>query len=573
MIRGKEEPIEEFLSQIDGQLFIPIYQRKYTWKDEQRDYFWRYLINIDENSETSKHYLHAILTKEHGGKLKSKNKIKRISIIDGQQRILTSVLLYCAICAFCKNHPKVDFDWENEIYYKILIRPGKEGDEKYKIIPKDVDEETFKMIVDDLPMTLKEHAGVTQIIKTYNFFLGKLTEDNVESIYFKFAHFCIGNDVAEEWDNAQILFETINFAGTPLKDFEMVRCYTLMNENKELQEKLYYEYWYPLSQRFNEGQLTLLFKTYTYYYFKRRDHPGIMRVLESYKSMGKSNKEFLKDISKFASKFEKIINCNTGIPEVDSSLSLLNLRKTVIPVSITLYELYLDEKINLNHFIKCMKLIETTFVRLTINDSTTAGSLMSMIFSNSNFTENAFNEIMDRITYKTDSLGNPKHIISDNLFKNKLLISDFYKDYSLNFVRIFLKKMNFEGDDGKDYNLKKYEVEHILPQNLNEYWKQYLGENWEIIVSENCNRLGNLTLIHTNKNKWNSNKSFEEKLKKLIEDGIFLNKDVIYLNHWNQDTIQTRTESMAKMAVGIWSYPTLNSMDYLKNQSVLSVGK
>ena len=572
MIRGKEEPIEEFLSQIDGQLFIPIYQRKYTWKDEERDYFWRFLEDIDENDENSKHYLHAILTKEHGGKLKSKNKLKRISIIDGQQRVLTSALLYAAICAFCKNNSDVDFDWENEIYNKILIRPGKEGDEKYKIIPKDFDEKTFKMIIDDLPITLKEKAGVSQIIKTYNYFLDKLTVDNVEDVYYKFAHFVIGNDVAEEHDNAQILFETINFAGTPLKEFEMVRCYTLMENDKEVQDKLYYKYWYPLSQNFNDTELTLLFKSYSYYYLKLLHTPSIMKVLEDYKTKGRSNEDFLKDVTEFASKFKKILKCETEIEEVNASLKLIITKKLLIPMCIRLYELYENSTINLNHFINCIKLIEVTYVRLIINNSSTAGTLTRNIFFNLDYSSNAFNELMEKITSKKDEMNVPRNIISDNLFENKLLMSNFYKEYSSAFVKSFLIRLELYTHDDKEFKLDKYEIEHIMPQELNENWKDYLGDDWETIHSENVNRIGNLTLIAIKNNKKLSNKSFDEKLKMdkgYKDDKLYLNKSISSLHHWNQDTIQSRSESIVKKAVEIWSYPTFNENHYLKNQSVL----
>lgn len=572
MIRGEEQPIYDFLAEIKGQLFIPIYQRKYTWKDENREYFWKYLEQIDLEDEHSKHYLHAVLTKVHGSKFKSKNSIRRISIIDGQQRILTSALLYCAICAFSKEHD-VDFDWENEIYYTILINQGKTGDEKYRIIPKDIDEDTFKMIVDDLPISLKETAGTTQIIKTYNFFLNKLTEDNVEDIYYKFDRFVIGNDVAESHDNPQTLFETINFAGTPLKSFEMVRCYTLMPYDKETQKKLYYKYWYPLSKKFNEKELKQLFVSYDYYYNGSLSGINIMQVLERYDKNGQTTEEFLKDICEFANKFEKVIHCNIGISDVDQCIKMITQKKLLIPVIIRLYDKFLNNSFKREEFVSCIKLMDSTVVRLIIADASSAGTYLRNIFFNLERCTSSFQGMWDVITSKKTELKQPKHIVSDSLFENKLLLSNFYKDYSSTFVYLFLERLNFAGDNGKDYNLNKYEIEHIMPQSPDEHWKDYLGENYETIISEHCNRLGNLTLIHEKKNKINSNKSFEDKKKKLEEDGIWLNKDIIHLSHWNQDTIQNRTVALAKLATNVFSYPTYIDMGVSKNQTVLVGGK
>ena len=50
MKRGQEEKIYEFLSNLNGQLYIPIYQREYSWNKENREYFWEHIVGMNLNN-------------------------------------------------------------------------------------------------------------------------------------------------------------------------------------------------------------------------------------------------------------------------------------------------------------------------------------------------------------------------------------------------------------------------------------------------------------------------------------------------------------------------------------------
>jgi uncharacterized protein with ParB-like and HNH nuclease domain len=106
MKRGQEEKIYEFLSNLNGQLYIPIYQREYSWNKENREYFWEHIVGMNLNNPKRTHYCDSILTKEYSGSVFD---LPEIAIIDGQQRVTTSSLFYASICAFCKEH-EIDFD-------------------------------------------------------------------------------------------------------------------------------------------------------------------------------------------------------------------------------------------------------------------------------------------------------------------------------------------------------------------------------------------------------------------------------------------------------------------------------
>lgn len=77
-------------SDIQGQLFIPEYQRPYVWKEKQINRLLDDFIEYESNKDSEKamFYIGSIIVHQHEGKLK---------IIDGQQRITTLLLINAII--------------------------------------------------------------------------------------------------------------------------------------------------------------------------------------------------------------------------------------------------------------------------------------------------------------------------------------------------------------------------------------------------------------------------------------------------------------------------------------------
>ena len=93
-----------------------------------------------------------------------------------------------------------------------------------------------------------------------------------------------------------------------------------------------------------------------------------------------------------------------------------------------------------------------------------------------------------------------------------------------------------------DLSDERLQLEHIMPQKLNEEWKKMLGENYENIHQEFVHNIGNLTLIRQNQEL--GNKPFEFK-KDVYENkaGLQIAKTHI-INHdkWDDKAIMERNE-------------------------------
>lgn len=136
------EPLILWLTLINTRIIIPIYQRKYEWKEEQIAILYNDICNLTKNDNS--HYFGTIAVKL---KQKTKpNELDNIKIIDGQQRITTSIILLCAAKEVLKNKFNIDIKDEyalNDNIYKkdwasYIYNPG--GDEESN--------KTFKSILE-----------------------------------------------------------------------------------------------------------------------------------------------------------------------------------------------------------------------------------------------------------------------------------------------------------------------------------------------------------------------------------------------------------------------------------------
>lgn len=92
-IDAQEKTILEYLSK--NKFLIPLYQRPYTWEQEQCEDLWNDIVDFfienkgnNFNNDDKKYFLGSIVLYKDKGKQ---------NIIDGQQRTTTLSLLICAL--------------------------------------------------------------------------------------------------------------------------------------------------------------------------------------------------------------------------------------------------------------------------------------------------------------------------------------------------------------------------------------------------------------------------------------------------------------------------------------------
>ncbi|MFN5214508.1 MAG: HNH endonuclease family protein, partial [Bacteroidota bacterium] len=158
---------------------------------------------------------------------------------------------------------------------------------------------------------------------------------------------------------------------------------------------------------------------------------------------------------------------------------------------------------------------------------------------------------------------------NDNEIRNFLLSekSNFYNFESGRFLLSLIEESLTK--NRPTLTEKILQVEHIMPQTLNDTWKSELGANHKVIYDNYLNNIGNLTLIRHNQEL--SNHSFRGK-KEIYENnaGMQIAKNkIIDQQNWGEEQIKNRAEYL----VGILVDKILPISDELKSSNNYSSEK
>ena len=81
---------------LDGkvQYVVPLYQRTYNWEEKQWEQLWDDLLEVYALSEPRNHFIGSIVTQQIPA---SPESVSRYTLIDGQQRMTTLLILLSVI--------------------------------------------------------------------------------------------------------------------------------------------------------------------------------------------------------------------------------------------------------------------------------------------------------------------------------------------------------------------------------------------------------------------------------------------------------------------------------------------
>ena len=270
----------------DYHFLVPDYQREYVWKvDDQVEQFLADVANEFEPGakEQSSYFIGSIIIVKNAGKY---------DVIDGQQRLTTTVLTMCALRDLLKGRPLdkqqmpvlqiIDnwlssFDLEaNEVQVRLELQYEESKDFLLKLIqglPTDADNTASIQRMREAYERIKLHllqyleSSLDALAEYARYFLTKIDLVVIES---------------ENLSSALKIFETINQRGAGLNAMDLVKNLLFSkakgNEFSKIKEK-----WKALTghlQRAGEGDSPLRFLRY---FLMARHYQGILREDELYK--------------------------------------------------------------------------------------------------------------------------------------------------------------------------------------------------------------------------------------------------------------------------------------------------
>lgn len=540
---------------------VPNYQRQYSWGEEQWGALWADLNSLEDDEDT--HFLGSIVLIERSGGL---NELNKLEIVDGQQRIGT-ILLVLAVMRE-KYYTEGKPSQAETIEENYLKKQDLDQNEYQNLTLNTFDNPEFEKIIDRKYADLDE----SQLKEAVEFFSNKIENVGIDELDILrkrlLASITLVSIRCEGEQSAFRLFETLNDRGLELSSVDLMKNYTFSKAAQAPSAEVDYE----KVQEDWERLISILIphisqpSRFFRHYIMSCSEPNYEDAVSDYKLYDVyqnivdnelpeyeiSLNEYVEEIADQAELYVKIINQDIDMysdaanEDINSKLRDLDVINSV--QARTLMLRVFSEFDTANHVMEVLLLIESFLMRWKVCSYPTGGELdriYSGICSNAFDSSNTVREIYNGLSDRCPS--NEEFIAS--IENKRVRLNDR--------TRYILKRLESEYYDGIDVDLQDVDLEHIAPRasfSAKKYsaWPAALNTT-EGQFEQFRDRLGNLTLLETEKNISVGANPFEEKCNAYTASEIRMTQAIADgYNEWDLANIEERTSELAQAMSQIW---------------------
>ncbi len=545
-MKATQSTVNDFFA-LTGTIFsIPVYQRNYTWEEENCEKLLQDIVSISQNKKT--HFMGSITYVLHLiDEEKSLRQLQEFVIIDGQQRVTTIMLLLKAI------ETKIQNEGIRKEIDNLLNLSG----QRLRLKPIKSDKEAFDLVMQNRSHELQ---GVSHIRNNYKFFTKELENYiskgyRIEEIYGAFLRLkivAIGLELGE--DDPQVVFESINATGVQLKGLDLIRNYLMMGENSENQKHLYDTYWVPLENWLGEKDLNDFIKTYLRIYFEDKVKEGEREVYYTLKAHHRDNfpndiQGLMSDMREYGRIYQIFLDRDHYFLERGDSQQLANLRlriKDLVKIKFGVAKPFIlrcarefeEGKLDYENFYEILQILISYFVRRSVCGDSTP-TLTRVLYSlYRQLEENVSADALKR--YLGKSVGQAA-FPNDDKIKVAFAVRNAYSvNQACKFILLEIEKLS-NAEPPREENL---EVEHFYPKTPTQEWRDMVGDYFTF-EQDYLNNFGNLTLLGQNQKL--GNKPYETKIE-LMEQHSSLHLNDYFINNthsWGIEEVKARSEYLA----------------------------
>ena len=545
------------------QFIIPVFQRNFSWTVEQCEQLWLDVMRASSAGAASEHFMGSIVYIGAGG---SGAGFQRWLLIDGQQRLTTLTLLLIAlrdhiresVWAGGEDDPTTE---KIDDYY--LKNSLEQGDRHHKLMLRRKDNDTLQALVagNDLA-ELEEHCSGL-LIGAYKYFRSELKTCDPGDVYRGITSLNIVDVTLDRGvDNPQLVFESMNSTGVDLRPSDLIRNYLLMDMDEENQTRIYNDYWYKIESCFSssDNAFDSFLRDYMALEQGSTNPIRLDRVYDEFKIFRSQDSERpLQDLLAAMMRMARTYASFRGVERMqdryqwlDGPMSAMRSLGTTQGVLVMrLYDCHAKGRLTDDEFERAVGLIESYLLRRAVLGWQTRGywSVFARIAHDLN--RESDESVFESLQVAFARLGGNYRFPGDEEFRKDIKEHDLY---GLRVCKHILDRLENAGQ-GEPSPVHDYSIEHIMPQQISNVpeWQNMLGEDWETCHATHLHRLGNLTL--TAYNSTYSNRPFHEKQD--IEGGfrksaVRLNLDVRDQTRWTAEEIESRGNTLADRALGIW---------------------
>ena len=563
-MKATEAKLLGFLKE-SPQFIIPIYQRTYSWTKLECEQLWDDIIRAGSNDNISAHFIGSVVYIEKG--LYQVSSQSPLLVIDGQQRLTTISLIVEALARHVGDNEPFDGFSARKLRHYYLLNPEETGERHYKLLLTQTDKQSLLCIVEQKPLPTEHSLRLKENFDFFDQQIQKLGEDLVPLCKGLAKLVVVDISLDRDQDNPQLIFESMNSTGRELSQADLIRNFILMKLEPDHQEQLYNEHWRPMEIAFGQDAYDKHFDSFMRHYLTVQSNTGeipkIKQVYDAFKKNANNPQSATADIDALVADVHTFAGyyCAMALDQETNPLlqkAFRDLRELKVdvayPLLLELYHHYKKGDLPETELESVVRLIESYVFRRAVCEIPT-NSLNKTFAILSRTLKKGLR--LESICAHFQQLPSYRRFPDDEEFQHELKQRNLYNFRSRSY---WLRRM--ENHDRKEtVPVSEYTIEHILPQNenLSAEWRESLGEDWEQVQETYLHTLGNLTLTG-----YNSEYSDHPFIKKrdmkggFKESPLYLNKSLGETETWNESTIESRANCLAKKAIEVWSAPFLS---------------
>jgi uncharacterized protein with ParB-like and HNH nuclease domain len=560
------------------QYVVPLFQRPYVWSRAQWEQLWS---DITEQYDLQRGKLREKIPDRFLGSIvvvrEYEKNLDKYTIIDGQQRVTTISIILAVIRAFAKERS------QTELYEQIsdfLRNSPRSGEGQYVVIPTRIDKPALFHIFDE-DYNFEQDS---RIVECFDFFWRKIDEareidiNTLQQVITE--DLCVVYIELDQGENPNQVFEALNYRGVPLEESDLIRNFFFASlESPDIAEAQYDQFWKPMEDRFENRQdlISRFLRN-----FCMRDGDSV-RSGELFETIRRRYREaspdeirlLLRDLNRYSDYYLRLLHPELQ-PFGDENFELI--KHHLINIRILGAEVaspFLMKCLALNDGVRntrqilrdedlcqVLHLVETYLVRRAVCDR--PDIIYEEVFCSMSRNIHADDsDIPGQVTTQFFNLKEPFRMPDDDEFEDHLKNSDLYRpdgDNSVAWIVMTSLEEYFSlqspasgpsaGIDLFDDLPKAQMIDHIMPSVLTAWWKDHLGNEWQVVHQDYLHRLGNLTLTMDNPAILNAD--FDTKKAWYALDNHLLNISMKNMKLWRRFQIDQRSGVLAAFCRKIW---------------------
>lgn len=535
---------------------VPVNQREYAWEehhvkallqditgaiaDDALEYFLGTIVGIPRAADT-------------------------LQIVDGQQRLATTVILLSAIRDYLKKLPteNVRVSFIEQTFLTSIDPEQQQHVPRLRLNTADAtyferrilesDEKTEAKLpshrrIDSAARVAKSHVAAL-VAPHADSKHGEVLNEVVRYVQLKAR---VGLFRTPSEVNAYRMFETLNDRGLKTSQADLVKNFLFGKSGERLEEaQAKWAGMKALLESLDDEDMTITFlrQMLVSFYGHLRDHQ-IYETVQRYAGSAKQVVEFLGSLETVAADYVAILNpahekWNAYPPSTRRAIHTLgHLRmKAIRPLMLSLSRTMPTKEAD-----KAFRLLVDLVVRYLIAGGSRTGT------AEQGFATAAKNVSEGKVATAKDLLKALEPLApTDADFEDQFKIANVSQ---ARLARYYLRALELQskGDVAPAFVPNESEdvinLEHVLPKHREGNWPQFSDEEADAFV----NRIGNLALLRAKDNSDQKSVGFAEKKAVYAASEFKLTKQMAKVKEWNADAITRRQDQLAALAVKTWPF-------------------